>query len=578
MNLRPFLDAIDTGIKQPVHGALPQAAVPAAKPVSAPVQAADTIQSTKPVQTDGGSKKLRTAPPPAAFATANDGWQFTGPLAEKLPQPRVATVNVWAVPGATIHIYNPMVLEDGKPKLIATAVAPEKSNGPSNVGAYATSNDFAKLSQTFGAKGTAGMVAVAVSLPKDADWHVNDVIQVSQKVGDRLESLPVTMDFLAYRSGLPANTHAPYVEQGRIDISKTAITATDAYAVPPRARLQLLRDGLPEGNAVQADDEGKFSIALPAQPGPWELQVGNAGGVTKIAIAGKVEPWSDRIARWERGLREGLLQAPGADNTLCLTLEGLPKDYAVSITNPSNGPEPQVFVADAKGRLEIAVKDVTSGDTLAVDAEAIKVADSKGGVRHWELDAVYQVPTAEEAARFALVGGALAGRSEREIKHAFELMGPFSPFEALREICEPAQIAAVLDGAKLGGAVARMGWAAKVSPHVATHSDPCFVLGYQHGLKYKGDYRASSAEIGLERTHVGAKRMVITGGYSPISGSHGPLRPETVKDADTYQLSIKGLSPLTLSAGGYGPTGWVNPNAILLTYTRSGTSSSWQEG
>jgi hypothetical protein len=537
------------------------------------------LQGPDPARSDGGSKKLRTAPSPAAFATANDGWQYTGPLAEKLPQPRCATVNLWAVPGATINIYNPMVLENGRPKLIATAIAPSTSSAPMNAGAYATGSEFSKEHGRFQQRATEGMVSVSVSLPKEADWHVNDVVQVTQKVGERLESLPVAMEFIAYRSGLPANTHAPYAEKDRYCLQGGKLVSTEDYAVPPRAQLQILADGLPCGDAKRADDMGRFEIDLPAASGALELRVANAGGIIKIPVTGTAEPWSVRIARWEKGLREGVLRAPDSNNTIDLALDGLPKGYKLEITNPSNGATPQVFTADDKGHLAIHVTDVCSGDTLSVNGAAMKVADQNGSVRDFELDAVYQVPTAAEQARFEQVFAALSGRPEREMKFALELLGPYSPFEELKAICDASQICSVLEGAKLGSVIGQFsGWGATVKQRVAQHPDPWFQKGFDYGLKYKGDYRAAHKEVGLEMTHAGARRIVITGGYSPISGSHGPLTPETVKDPDSYSLQIPGLQPISLSSGGYGPRGWVNPNAILLTYTRSGASSSWQEG
>lgn len=534
----------------------------------------------------------KTAAPAGAMATANDGWQYTGPLAEKLPQPRVASVDVWAVPGARIRIANASVLENGVPKVLKEVIAPQADAQGSFVAAYGASGEYGAAKQAFDAAPHAGMVLVSIPLEPTLDWDVRDLLRVSQQVGQRKESDAVLTSLIHYRSGIGPAPHPPYVIDQRIKSDSNVVESTSPFAVPPRAGLRLFANGYAVTPMTNADNEGGFSLQIPKTAvGAIELEVVTESGAVRLPITGKMPSPEQRIEGWQRAIRQGLLQAP-QNGELSFSLDALPPGYKLSIVNPSNGQTPMVFTADAAGHLDVKVSQVYAGDALKLSGDEIRLEFNAhltgssvmtGGGLGWSSRSMtpsmlYTIPDASQQARIDFIAQTFASASERELHLALELFGPYSESPLGKET-DPAKMQRQLYGAKLGTAFAG-GVPPAVDQLIKNSGDADLLRGFQLGLGYKGSNKGFDPKtLGLTLVAQGRSRIVITGGYSPISGSHGPLRPETVTDPSVFSLAIPGLPPLQYSSGGYGPTGWVNPNAYLLTYTVDlrGGGSTWSE-
>ena len=97
------------------------------------------------------------------------------------------------------------------------------------------------------------------------------------------------------------------------------------------------------------------------------------------------------------------------------------------------------------------------------------------------------------------------------------------------------------------------------------------LAGLRAAKAYRGQHSpASMDDVGIKLIKRGATRTVITGGHNMLRPElSSPLRPETVSDPSTYELSWLDLDKLTLKSKGTSPQGWVNRNAYLFTFTRS---------
>jgi hypothetical protein len=569
---------VDAGVPGPTAASVEKpAAVSAGQASSAAQVSSDFTGPTRPAP---------TVAIPAAVFTANDGWQYTGPLAEKLPQHRQAAITLLGIPGAAIRVYNPMVLENGAPKLIFETHVPDQETRFADASvSYPVADLVHKATAGLNAQRREGLVQFGFSLPAEADWHVHDSLQVTQQVGTRPESTPLAGNFLAYVSGIKPNPHLPYLVESRIlknDGGK--VVAREPYAVSPGAQVQLLHNGLPEGDFVKADPSGRFSIGYPSDSseGAWTLQVATSSGVTKLELNQRpFLPYESRAKLWANAVLGGLLQTPNADGQVRFDIPQLPPGVHIAVTNSAVG-EKYDFVAGADGIAHVDVPGVSVNDFLSLHSTPFPVGkESFFGTRVEEgftLNSQTKVPNFDNAARAQEVIRAFPEARPEELQLALELFGPFSPSSNISGLVDPARMQSALRGAIT--AIATKAVQSKVDRYVQGHPNASFVAGYERGKSYSGKYPVTAEQVGLKKVREGSRSMVITGGYSPISGSHGPLRPETVTGDSEYLLTLPGDSrnPLTFYTGGTSPSGWVNPNAILLTYTGSTAGGgSWSE-
>lgn len=496
-------------------------------------------------------EKSRTRSIPAAVATSNGGFQTTGPLAEKLPQKRRGGINLWAVPGSTIRVYNTHALDaDGQPKLIAEATAPDTSSRERNWSvSYPAQRKYQeRMGKLYGAQED-GLVMVALELPVEADWDARDQLSVTQQVGERAESQPTFTKFTYYTAD-NEHVHDTYVVCDRLQatlgctvgkaVVKPGVRSTEDYAVTPHSRIQMVKDGFPVGDTIHADRTGQFSIDFPGNPsdGVWELQV----GTKRIPITGTSEDKATKIRRIERTLREALTRAPEGGR-LSFSIPNVPDGFTLEVKNPGAWEKPQTFrTDDATNVLDVCIRDVVAGDVLALDSPQ----EAAPGYR---IDRNFRIPNEGEQARFDQIFCALEGRPEKELRLAMELMGPFAADDGLQGIAGDKAIQRVIEGAKAGIVMKRTGAQGKIRP-LLEKGDANFLAGYDAGVAYRGAERFSAEEGGLKLTRRGESRIAVRGGYNMLKGTGTPLHPERVTSPSSYKLDVPGRDPITFKAGG----------------------------
>ncbi len=539
----------------------------------------------------------KTAPPPAVIGSTSESDQTSGPTARRISFPANAVVQAWAVPGSTVRIYNASLLATGAPQLLKAVVVPMQPalNAPQaptcQSGAYPTQREFNAAAATFMSAEHTGMQLVSVPMSPDDDQCGSDTFLVTMQTGARAESEPRALKLFGYSVPyLPRHPRETTVDTKRLAMDGATLTSTAPWATAPGTSFEALRDGLATGLHAEADDQGELRFdlqTLGALDGVTIVAHGVSGpkviDLSALGLAAGLNQGSRLAARWDHQLLSAFL-APTIDGHVRCTLDGVPDGMAVDVTIPSSGFAGR-FVAQG-GALCIDLPGLVQGDlvNLATDTTAIPnqsernvldlhdmlQRDGRSSLRAvpFSLDGSFVIPLATDAARTQLVLDTFPNARRNELQQLLDLFGPYARVKGADAVVDPARLQRIYEGAKLGSAIPAE-WDAAVRAHVAKHCDADFVEGVALGRAYQTALRTSLArleDVSARIIQRGELGITITGGYSPISGSHGPLRPETTRSPDTYELTIGDAPPLRLTSGGYGATGWVNPNAIGFTF------------
>lgn len=559
----------------------PTDAVFGAKPVDAPV---------------APPARARTLKPAAGIGSTSESAQTTGPLAQPLNFPPNAALSIWALPGSTVRVYTTAVLEDGKPKLLETITAPLTDDGAqphSMSGAYPTMNAFNEAAAKFKAAKAPGMVLATARLGVDHDHSAQDTFLITQQAGSRPESEPVAVTLFAYSAPRRPHKGAFEPQYPRMSLASGVLGSTEAWAMRPGTYLETYVDGHKSKVAAAVDGEGRFALDLSSLGDLSKVVVTANGKPLALGALGVGEALPDaraRVAAWDAALLKGLL-SPDASGVVDFTIAGLPKGLALTLTNPNSGSK--TFTVE-DGKLHVQLADTWAGDSILATLsaknsgadvqltsrgdgttyESVRIfasEDGKSSPRAYPLamDGTYFVPEPAQAARIGQIIDALAGFPRIDLQNAITLFGPHAQAVKGCESVDGPTLRALYEGARLGAQLAPA-WADKAIAHLTANGESAHVVeGIKIGQAYRkqrGALPSSGDELGLRQVKAGDRRMVITGGYSPISGSHGPLTPETVTGPATWELKWKDLPPLTLMTQGTQPSGWVNPAAIGFTF------------
>ncbi len=488
-----------------------------------------------------GGGGLGTRPLQFKGMVAADYMDTSGPTGRPVGRDRRLSMSLRAVPGAEITISNRMVPDGEGPKAIFKFTVP------------------------MGNAGGDGLVDVNLQIPKEADWALGDKVELTQKVGGRDASAPTVVDLVG--KGWNPDQRPTILDTAKLSSGSDGwIKTSGSYTVRPYSWIQIIKDGVDTGVGVQANAYGQFELKLPGslQQGNWELRVGDQ----KHILAGQPVDSRARADGWVKDLNKVFLAAP-RNNTITGEIKGLLPGYTATVQNPANGPEVHTFTADANGVMKVNVPSVASGDTLHITYAEAELADYHLPQTKFTIAA----PTAAEAERINVVLSSIKATTERDRFFALELFGPYSANAELKAMTDPVKMQAYLDGARMGAFLSSRGlaadWKARIVGAVNQAGKADVLAGMMIGETYRGPHSpVNGDDLGFKLIKPGETRIVITGGYSPISGSHGPLTPEYVTGPAQYELNFLGMPPLRLETRGGQPQGWVNPNAMLLTYTR----------
>lgn len=547
----------------------------------------------------------RTIAPPAVIASSAQSTQTTGPTATQFTVPADASVQLWALPGSTIRIYNASVLEDGKPKLIKEHQVPDNAVGKATdrplcmTGAYPTQTEFNKDAQTFMAAPHDGMVLVQVPLTPLDDQDARDILKVSMQTPARAESDAVAVRMHSYYA-VQRFERSFEINPQNIKLENNILRSSTDYTAPVGGSIALYHNGRNLGASAKVDDNGHFSIDLSSlrQKGidMSEVSVVAYGNnsvksvdVSHLGFASQHPDVRRQFAHLDAVVLKNLITAD-ANGKMDFVLDGIQAGTKVEIRNPNNNNTPHAF-AEKDGKLHIKLDDVYPGDVLNVvmktgktymgagDYMAAMALDANGrsmSEQTFSMDGSYSIHEPKDAARIALVIDSLPGLRRGEIQAALDLLGPFTRIAGADAVNDPAKISTLWQGAQIGSALGE--FSATVLAHAQAHIrspsrpdgvDPLLLEGIKMGVAYADGAKKTLARHSnnpLKLVKAGETRTVITGGYSPISGSHGPLRPEYVTGPSTYSVDVPGAPTLTLTGRGQQPSGWVNPAAIGMTF------------
>jgi hypothetical protein len=438
------------------------------------------------------------------------------------------------------------------------------------------------------------MLLAAVGLGPEDDHSAHDTFLVTQQSGSRPESEAVPVKLFTYSA--PYRRHKGTFEPqlGRMQLEGNKLSASEDWALRPGTDVTVYVDGDLVRRGGLVDDSGRFSVDLAGLGDRSKIVVAADGKPLALGQLGLAEQLPDaraRVSAWDAELLKALL-CPGADGRAQATLYGLPDGLALTLTNPSSGS--RTFTAGG-GKLSIDLDDTWSGDTIVAKMSTAKVAGNpskswpnapdtwtlygKGKMlnehspRSYSLtmDGTFYVPSPEQAARMSMIIDAMSGYGRAEIQQAIELFGPHAGAIKGCEQLDKATLRELYEGARLGSSISSP-WAAKVAAHLAAHGASSTIQeGFKLGQAYLAKHSASlpvglSDPIDLRQVKAAEQHIVVTGGYSPISGSHGPLTPEVVSGPSTWELRWRDLPPLTLTTAPGKAEGWVNPAAYAFTF------------
>ncbi len=574
---------------------------------TSPSQAVLGGKPTAPVApTPAAPVRAPTLKPPAVIGSTGESAQTTGPTAAPLNFPPNASISLWALPGATIRVYNTAVLEDGKPKLLKELTAPlQNANTTPHCmsGAWPTAQEFNKAAAVFAAAKAPGMLLASVPLGAADDHSAHDTFLVTQQAGSRPESEAVPVKLFSYSA--PSRPHQGKFEPQlqRMALSNGVLASTEAWALRPGSHVEAFVDGSRIKLSTTVDDSGKFALDLGKLKDLSKVVVTANGAPLALGKLGLAEQLPDaraRVAEWDAALLKGLM-SPSAEGKVDFVLCGLPEGLELTLTNPNSGSK--TFRAE-HGTMHIELGDTWPGDTLVAK---MSVKDVQGDTwANWYsgptgehdifrvygqgkksygaepnsykvmMDGNFFVPEPAQAERIGHLIDAMKGYTRDDLQNVIELFGPHAKAVQGCGHLDGAQIRRLYEGARLGAQLSPK-WAAQVTAHLAKHGESPDVLeGIKIGQAYRQQHHKTLAstgdDLGLRQVQAAQARIVVTGGYSPISGSHGPLTPETVYGSATWALDWKDLPPLPLMTEPQQPSGWVNPAAYAFTFGVGGSA------
>lgn len=586
-----------TGDVAPLAPQLARFVAPRTDARQSPAQAVLGTGQTAPPAEKPTHPRAPTLKPPAVIGSTSESVQISGPLSKTLTFPPNASIQLWALPGSTIRVYNTAVLEKGKPKLLKEVTAPleAKETGPYCVsGAYPTEAEFEKAAAPFRAAKGPGMLLAAVRLGPEDDHSAYDTFLVTQQSGARPESEAVPVKLFTYSA--PRRPHQGTFEPqvARMHLEGSKLSASEDWALRPGTDVTVYVDGNIAYRGGHVDDSGRFSVDLAGLGDRAKIVVAADGkplALGKLGLAEKLPDARGRIASWDAQLLKAFL-CPGEDGRVQATLHGLPEGLALTLTNPSSGSK--TFTV-SNGQLCIDLDDTWAGDTIVAKMSTAKVAGNTTKSWHdapdtWTLygqgkmtnehsprsyslmmDGSFTIPKPEQAARMSEIIDAMSGYGRSEIQSALELFGPHAGAIKGGEKLDQRTLRELYEGARLGSSIPSP-WAAKVAQHLAAHGVSSDIReGFKLGQAYLAKHSVSlpvglSDPIDLRQVKAAEQHIVATGGYSPISGSHGPLIPEVVSGSSTWELRWGDLPPLTLMTAPGKPQGWVNPAAYVMAF------------
>ncbi len=583
-----------------------------------PAMAFFGLEGRRPEKAQGGSRvaktdlpTLKTISPPAVIGSTSESRQTTGPLRQALEIPANALIHAWALPGSTLRVYNASVIEAGKPKLLKEVVVPKAApagmeESPRCLSGGTSRQTFEENTAAFFAAKRDGLVMGSIALTPTDDQTGLDLFLVTMQSPNRAESEPAPLRLHAYEPWGPDRT--PTVDTKAMKLEGTKLVAREDYAITPGTNFAVFEDGIEAELYAEADDRGHLCLDL-----------GDCADLSKVQVValsrycarvpvdlgslgiGRSQPPTvhERMLGWDQAFIGGFLREP-VDGHLGFEVLGLPDGMRIDIANLNAPGEVQSFTSQ-KGRLRIDVQGVVPGDALVVKSDISAIPEglqTTGNVTdnltlrgiaandsgQLVIDGTYVLPEGKSAERIDLVLRAFPDLRRGDLHFALALFGPEPLNPGCDKVTDPTKMRRILEGAKLGSQIYPH-WENEVRFHLEQHADQDTLEGFKMGCAYRvamgqslgrADQVAmgqspeeSLKSVGITLVERGKRGIVITGGYSPISGSHGPLTPEYVGSPDTYEFALSAFPKapvLRLQAGGAGPVGWVNTNAILLTF------------
>lgn len=534
-----------------------------------------------------GVDKMRAS---STFAITGD----TGPAATPIVTRRTA-IGFDAKPGTKYRVVNLNAFDkDGQPKVMAEGEIPKDETSVFGSGPQRKS--------------------VAMEFPRNADVFPGDtlVIQVEHPEdgtkGERELPLPNEKPNTGRFKGTENRTRPRTIDASQISLAKETIKG-QARAVDPFSTVVVLRNGLRTELETTADKEGRFSLKIPKTWKDDNIAVASLDRFAAAQATVLEARSNDKRTPVERNAAELFAALLDGRDGVSTTLENFAPGAELTVALAT---EEFTFTADADGKMQIDLAPIPPGSTVKVKSTAteewVPGTNLKGSLstfanprfnpdvdekttgrllpRGLKFDLI--VPDAAGAARRALIQDAIQTSSHQNVAFAMDLFGPDSQYSELSSITDTDRIRTIFRGAQLGMlAKSDPRWLPKLESFVKSLAQDAnlsealqkdFVDALQIASGYTGDEKATAdGNILLSLERQGATSIVTTGGYSPISGSHGPLRPEQIRSPDVYRLTFQNLDwllpegkekSLRLETGGRAASGWVNPAAITFTVGR----------
>jgi hypothetical protein len=538
--LQDFLASPQANAPAPTHVPLAQRTNPAfaffgmqnTGPVTPPAgnngttQGSDGVQGTTPTPEP---QRPRTLPPPAVIASSLQSVQVTGPEAKELVLPADALVQMWAVPGSTIRIYNNSVLENGRPKLLKEIVAPMTSNdtGPRCMAsAYPTVQEFNRDAATFMATQHDGMVLVSVPLTPADNQDVRDTLKVTMQTGSRAESAPVFVKMHNYTNeASPRLDRLPNVDTTRLTLNNGVLTTQGDFAMTPGTHVVAMKDGLATNISATADENGHLTLdlstlgtspnvvlvtgAYKVLPGGYSTNTIVPLDLSAQGLAAGMPTVQDRLVHMDNAVVRGFMQAP-VGGKIHFEVPGMVDGAALEIRNPANPSQVYVFVAGG-GKLVVDLPDACEGDALKVNLDLSRVQDpfknqcvndrnaqqlcmqGSDGRGRFSALSTFVVPTAAQAARAQQVLDAFPNERAQRLGLALDLFGPYARVTGGQLVNDPARMRDIVEGALVGSSLPNH-WVRSVQTNVQAHGTQGQKEGFELGLAWAKATGASLAQ------------------------------------------------------------------------------------
>ncbi len=519
---------------------------------------------------------------PAAIGSTLSSEQTTGPTGRVITDLARTLIQMWALPGATVRVYNASSLnKDGNPTLIKEVTAPLEPDGAAVQclpGALPTQQEFAADAARFQAAPHDGMVLVSIPLSPSDDQDSYDTFQLTQQSASRPESTPLPVTLHSYSAPMRRNREVT-LDPAKLSYADGVISTRADFAVAAGTVFHVRVNNQETALSGQADGRGRITLDLRSLPSLNGLTISltaNGGSPTELdlkalGISASPPPDLKQIADWDQKVLKGLLAPVG--NKVGFQLDHLPDGVEVQVRNANAPSQVQTF-RSAGGRLDVSLSDVLPGDSVSLRINApLSFSVEQPGTSEmrrldFTVDGTYTIGSKQEQDQMAALLDTFKGYPRADLQSVLHLFGPHSQVVGA-PLDQPEKLKTVFDAARLAS-ILPDNWVQPVRQHLVQSGTPVMLEGFDLGrayLKAKGEALTGSLQdVGITFTGQDPSRQVITGGYSPISGDHGPLQPEFLSGASHYRLDALGLPPLALQTSPQRPSGWVNPAAVGLTF------------